>query len=153
MSMTIYPINYVGVVLTEEDIRKFLRKYDKVNHLRDEESLLKGFDKNELYFSEKEFVGCDNSRFMVEKLDEEDNGYIDYRPLIYDGSYNTSQDMSRVEPSYCIFITDVFNILFSKELNSVEKIKESAKEKLHQYLPNDFDWDEKIGVIAYTVFG
>ena len=152
MSMTISPINYVGVVLTEEDIRKFLRKYDKVNYLCDEESLLQAFDENELYFSEKELIGCDNSRFMIEKLDEEDNGYIDYRPLTYNGSYNINQDMNTVEPSYCIFITDIFNILFSVELNSVEKIKENAKEKLHQYLPNDFDWDEKIGVIAYTVF-
>lgn len=138
MSMRDYAVNDYGLLMTKEMLKAVASKV--IENYSDEE-----YDNNEMDFNYKLY------EFGIIETISEFTG--EAMKINIDGSDNWSN--GEYFNSECIYYVPALNYpsIFTAAYNNIDEMANEFKEKLGEYLPDDFDYKFYIRHIVGTYFG
>lgn len=135
MSVREYGIDNYGLLLTEETLRKILKRDGLI--VKDDE-----------YYSMDELFDMLDGRFDADFLRE----FTGEAMLIDDEGFNCDGDMFLCEP-ICYLPLNRYPRLFSRAYKDMDEIVDELMDKLELYLPYDFNYKDNIRHIAGIYIG
>ena len=138
MSMRDYAVDDYGLLMTDETMKLIASRV--FEDYTDED-----YDKDELYFNDRlyeaniiDYIG----EFTGEAMEIDDNGK---------NTWNTGE-IYNCDIIYYVPISRI-STLFKAAYSNMDELINEFKEKLHEYLPDDFDYRKYIRRIVGTYYG
>ena len=138
MSMRDYAVDDYGLLMTDETMKLIASRV--FEDYTDED-----YDEDELYFNDRlyeaniiDYIG----EFTGEAMEIDDNGK---------NTWNTGE-IYNCDIIYYVPISRI-STLFKAAYSNMDELINEFKEKLHEYLPDDFDYRKYIRRIVGTYYG